>query len=144
MIHAANAWKSYRQNATLTATPGQIILMLFAGTIRFLESGLAGFTCTDLAQQNMAVNNNFQRAQEIIRQLNLAIDMEKGGEVAVTLRTLYDYFDRRIHESNIRKQPEGAREVIRLLTILHDAWASMLKNPEGPTDEAPQTELEAA
>jgi flagellar protein FliS len=125
-MHVANPWKSYRQIATQTAPPGQLVLMLYEGAIRFLERGLAGFDCEDPAQANMAVHNNLQRAIDILRELNLSLNMEQGGEFAMTLRRLYEYFDNRIWESNLQKRPEGVKEVIRHLTVLRDAWASML------------------
>lgn len=125
-MHVANPWKSYRQIATQTAPPGQLVLMLYDGAIRFLEKGLAGFQCEDPAEANMTVHNNLQRAVEILRELNVSLNMEQGGEFAMTLRRLYDYFDRRIWESNVQKRPEGVKEVIRHLTVLRDAWASML------------------
>jgi flagellar protein FliS len=125
---AANPWKSYRQIATQTAPPGQLILMLFDGAVRFLELGLTGFACEDPAEANMAIHNNFQRAQDIIRELNRALNMEQGGECAETFHQLYDYFERKILESNLKKRPEGAREVIKHLTVLREAWAAMLAN----------------
>lgn len=123
---AANPWKSYRQVATQTAPPGQLILMLFDGALRFLERGLAGFEIKDPAEANMAIHNNFQRALDIVRELNRALDLERGGECAESLRPLYDHFESKILESNIKKQPEGARDVIKHLTVLRDAWAGML------------------
>jgi flagellar protein FliS len=128
----ANPWKSYRQIATQTAPPGQLILMLFDGALRFLERGLAGFACTDPAEANMTIHNNFRRAQDIVRELNRALNMEQGGECAETFRQLYNYFERRIWESNVKKRPEGAREVIKHLTVLRDAWATMLANQGSP------------
>jgi flagellar secretion chaperone FliS len=125
-----NPWKSYRRTATLTAPPGQIILMLFDGALRSLERARAGFSQQDPAEFNMAVNNNLQRALDIIRELNLALDMEKGGELAATLGRLYDYFERRLVESNFKKKPEGIDEVIRHLTVLRDAWAMMLRKED--------------
>jgi flagellar protein FliS len=125
-----NPWKSYRQTATLTAPPGQIVLMLYDGALRFLERARAGFSQEDPSALNMAVNNNLQRAQEIIRELNYALNMEKGGELAATLSRLYDYFEHRIIESNFKKTPDGIEEVIRHLSVLRDAWATMLKNQD--------------
>jgi flagellar protein FliS len=125
-MHAANPWKSYRQIATQTAPPGQLILMLFDGALRFLERGLTGFSCTDPAEANMTVHNNFQRALDIVRELNRALNIEQGGKCAETLRQLYDYCERKITESNLKKRPDGAREVIKHLTVLRDAWAAML------------------
>jgi flagellar protein FliS len=125
-MHVANPWKSYRQIATQTAPPGQLVLMLYEGTIRFLERALAGFECEDPCEANMAVNNNIQRAVDIIRELNVSLNIEQGGECARTLRMLYEYFDRRLWESNMQKKPDGICEVIRHMTIIRDAWASML------------------
>jgi len=125
----ANPWKSYRQVTLLTAPPGQIVLMLFEGALRALEQALPGFSCSDPAEANMTIHNNLQRAQDIIRELNGALNMEEGGEFASTMRRLYDYFDRRIWESNLRKKREGVEEVIRHLTELRDAWATMLSRP---------------
>jgi flagellar protein FliS len=144
-MHVFDPWKSYRQTSTLTAPPGQIVLMLFDGAIRSLERSLPGFTHDDPAQANMLVHNNLQRAQEIIRELNYALNMDEGGECAVTLRRLYDYFDRRIWESNIRKRREGVDEVIRHLNELRDAWATMLtKHDVQPDAPAPASSFSLA
>jgi flagellar protein FliS len=125
-MHAANPCESYRQIATQTAPPGQLVLMLYDGAIRFLELGVAGFSIDDPAESNMAVHNNLKRALSIIRELNLSLNMEQGGDFAAEMRRLYDYFDRRICESNLRKRPEGVREVIGHLNVLRNAWATML------------------
>ena len=125
-----NPWESYRQTATLTAPPGQIVLMLYDGVLRFLERALSGFDSPEPAERNSTVNQNLQRAQSIVRELNCALDLERGGELAATLRRLYDYFDRRIIESNIKKTREGILEVIGHLTVLRDAWNAMLNNSD--------------
>jgi len=127
-MRAANPWKSYRETATLTAPPGQIVLMLFDGAIRSLERALPGFTNTDPAEANMIIHNNLQRAQDIIRELNGALNMEQGGEFATNMRRLYDYLERRIWESNVKKNSTGIGEAIRHLSVLRDAWATMLAN----------------
>lgn len=132
---AANLWKSYRQVATQTAPPGQLILMLFDGALRHLERGLSGFACKDPAEANMTIHNNFQRALDIVRELNRAVNMEQGGECAGTFRQLYDYFERKIVESNVKKQPNGAQEVVKHLTVLRDAWAAMLGGQRMPPEE---------
>jgi flagellar secretion chaperone FliS len=131
-MHPANYLRSYRQISTLTAPPGQIVLMLYDGALRSLERALPGFALDDPAQANMMVHNNLQRAQEIIRELNNALNMDQGGECAVTLRQLYEYFDRRLQESNLQKESHGAKEVIRHLTELRDAWATMLSQKDAP------------
>jgi flagellar protein FliS len=134
---ALNPWKSYHQTATLTAPPGQIILMLYDGAIRFLERALTGFASTDPGELNMTVHNNLQRASDVIRELDFALDVEKGGELASTLRRLYEYFQKRIRASNLKKHRGGIEEVIQHLNVLRDAWATMLRG-EGAASIAGQ------
>lgn len=129
-----NPWQSYRQVATRTASPGQLVLMLYEGAIRFLERAQGGFELEDPVESNTTVNNNIIRAQEIIRELDFSLDLDKGGELAVQLRRLYDYFDRVLLEANLRKDPAGIAEVIERITVLRDAWATMLRR-QGDTAE---------
>lgn len=123
---------SYRKIATLTAPPGQIVLMLYEGAIRSIERALPGFDLDDPAEANMTIHNNLQKAQNIIRELNYALNMEQGGECAITLRQLYEYFDRRLWESNLHKKPDGATEVMLHLSELRNAWATMLAKQNTP------------
>lgn len=140
-----NPWQSYRQVATRTASPGQLVLMLYEGAIRFLDRAQAGFQLEDPVELNTTVNNNIIRAQEIIRELDCSLNLDQGGELAVQLRRLYDYFDRILLESNIRKDPKGVIEVIARLGVLRDAWATMLRK-QGESGEAliPAAELATA
>ena len=141
---AANPWKSYRQVATQTAPPGQLILMLFDGALKFLDRGLAGFGCADPAKANMTIHNNFQRALDIVRELNRAVNLEQGGECAETFRRLYDYFELKIVDSIVRKNPEGVREVVAHLTVMRDAWATMLAGLDSSTLPAEDSPVETA
>lgn len=134
-MHAAKHLNSYRKIATLTAPPGQIVLMLYDGAIRSLERSLPGFHLADPAEANMTIHNNLQKAQDIIRELNYSLNMELGGECAVTLRQLYEYFDRRLWESNVQKNSKGVSEVILHITELRDAWSTMLNRQGRPEAE---------
>jgi flagellar protein FliS len=131
-MHPANPWKSYRQIATQTAPPGQLVLMLFDGAIRSLGQALQGFEYTDLCERNTAIHNNIQRAVDIIRELNGSLDLEAGGQLADTLRNLYTYFERQLLQSNLKKSPQGINEVLPMIKQLRDAWYHMLNgtNPE--------------
>jgi len=129
-MNYANRLQAYRQIATQTATPGQLVLMLYDGAIGFLERALAGFQREDPLEFNQTIHNNVVRAQAVIRELNLTLNMEAGGELSVTLRQLYQYFDERLEESNITKQDSGVKEVIQRLTVLRDAWAEMLRQQD--------------
>ena len=118
---------AYRQIATQTATPGQLVLMLYDGALGFLERALLGFKEEDPLERNQLIHNNIMRAQAIIQEMNYALNMEAGGEFSATLRRLYYYFDERLHESNLKKHDRGVKEVIKRLTVLRNAWAEMLR-----------------
>jgi flagellar secretion chaperone FliS len=135
-MYLAQPWKSYRQVATQTAPPGPLVLMLFEGALRNLQKAVDGFAKEDPAEANMAIHNNLLRAQEIIRELDLALNMEQGGDFASTLRNLYRYFDRRLAESDMRKNRDGIEEVVDHLTVLRDAWATMLTQAAAPVAES--------
>lgn len=123
----ANPWQSYKQVATQTAPPGQLVLMLFDGALRFLEQAKVGFGYDDPLEFNLTINNNVLRAQAIINELNLCLDMQAGGEFAATLRRLYNYFDAQLQQSNQHKTVGGINEVITRVSVLRDAWAEMLR-----------------
>ena len=120
-----------------TATPGQIVLMLFEGAIRSLDRAEHGFAIDDPSEANQAIHNNIQRAQDIVHELNMALDLERGGPLAHTLRSLYDYMDRRLAESNLQKSLPGILEVRKRLASLRDAWFEMLKGETGAPAASP-------
>ena len=125
-----NVSESYRRIATETASPAQRVAMLYDGAIKFLERALLGFRAEDPLEFNLTIHNNIQRAQAIIRELNVALDLEAGGELAATLRRLYLYFDWRLDQSNRSKTADGIQEIITRLTVLRDAWETMLHQHE--------------
>ncbi|MSU83939.1 MAG: flagellar export chaperone FliS [Pedosphaera sp.] len=145
MRYNTNPWLSYRQVATKTATPGQLVLMLFDGALRFLDKALVGFDLDDPLDSNLAINNNILKAQEILRELNMSLNMEKGGEFATTMRRLYNYYDLQLSQSNLRKDPSGVELVIRLLSVIRGAWAEMLTgNSANTVDLQVERQLQAA
>lgn len=139
-----NPWQSYRKVATQTASPGQLVLMLYDGAIRFSEQALTGFEHKqDPLAFNQTIHNNLQRAQAIISELNAVLNMPRGGDVAVNLRKLYLYMNRRLREANTRKQREPIEEVITRLRVLRDSWAEMLQQRAQGTGQD-RTELQTA
>lgn len=146
MNSARNPWQYYRRVATETASPEQLVLMLFDGVIRFLEQARSGFRLDDPLEFNSTIHNNVTRAQAILRELDGSLDMARGGKFAETMRALYDYMDRRLHDSNLSKTEEGIVEVAGRCTVLRDAWAQALcgEAKPGETAEAQMPEYAAA
>jgi flagellar protein FliS len=145
MMSRNKPWESYRKVATQTATPGQLVLMLYDGALRFLEQALAGFAYDDPLMFNQTINNNILRAQAIIHEMNATLNMEAGGEVSANFRRLYNYLYRRLTVANRTKQREPIEETISRLRVLRDSWAEMLRHGSDAPQSTGQTlEMAAA
>lgn len=119
--------RAYRANAVLTASPGQLVLMLYDGVLKSLALTRAAFARPESDYTRIAaINENIQKAQAILNELQSGLNLEAGGEFARILNRLYDYHMRRLLEANLRKTEEPVIEVERLVGELRDAWAQML------------------
>jgi flagellar protein FliS len=125
--------RTYRANAVLTASPGQLVLMLYDGALKALFLAREAFAQSEGDPRRIeAINAQLQKAQAILGELQSGLNMEAGGEFARTMHRLYDYHNRRLFEANLRKQIEPVIEVERLVRELRDAWAQMLtQQPQG-------------
>lgn len=101
--------------------------MLFDGAIKFINIALDGFKHQDPLEFNLTIHQNVQKAQAIIRELKACLDPEKGPEFADKMTALYNYFDRRLQDGNLKKTTEPIEEVKRHLQILRDAWKEMMQ-----------------
>ena len=119
-------WQSYRKVAVQTASPGQLVLMLYDGAIGFMEKALTGFNAQDPAEFNQTISNNIIRAQAIFREMNARLDMERGGEISANFRRLYIYFNHRLQHANFKKEKEPIEEVLVHVRGIRDSWAEML------------------
>lgn len=127
--------KTYRSNAVLTASPGQLVLMLYDGALTAMALARDAFERpVEDPRRIEIINNQLQKAQRIIAELQGGLNFEAGGELSHTLNRLYDYHNRRLFEANMRKQVEPIIEVERLVRDLRDAWAEMLMKQEPASD----------
>lgn len=128
--------RTYRANAILTASPGQLVLMLYDGALKAIALAREGFASPPEDPRRIEIiNTQLLKAQAILSELQNGLNMEAGGEFARTMHRLYDYHNRRLLEANVRKQVEPVIEVERLVRDLRDAWAQMLTQQDGGTVE---------
>lgn len=126
--------RTYRANAVLTASPGQLVLMLYDGALKAMAIAREAFTLPeDDVSRIQIINTQLLKAQNILAELQSGLNMEAGGEFARTMYRLYDYHTRRLTEANIRKQVQPVEEVERLVRELRDAWAQMLTQQTDPS-----------
>ena len=125
--------RTYRVNAVLTASPGQLVLMLYDGALKALAIAQVAFERPEEDfRRYETINEQILKAQAIINELQSGLNFELGGEFARTMHRLYDYHYRRLLEANLRKQVAPVIEVERLIRDLRDAWAEMLTKQDGP------------
>lgn len=111
----------FREHAVQSASPLQLVVMLYDGAIKFCDQGLVAMEKRDLDGQN----NTLQRAQRIILELMSCLDTERGGEVAKNLLALYTYCINQLVEANIHDTKEPIRRVKKILNELRDSWVSL-------------------
>jgi len=123
--------RTYRANSILTASPGQLVLMLYDGALKSLALAREGFAISPDDPRRIAIiNEHLLKAQAILNELQSGLNLEAGGEFAQTMHRLYDYHTRRLIEANLRKQLAPVVEVERLVRELRDAWAQMLQQQQ--------------
>jgi len=124
----------YRANSILTASPGQLVLLLFDGALNSLAIAREAFgrPPEDLRRFEI-INKHVRKAQRIIAELRGTLDFKAGGEFALVMNRLYEYYNRRLLEANLRKQVEPLIEVEKLFGEVRDAWAEMLCKQGGAT-----------
>jgi flagellar protein FliS len=123
--------RTYRANSVLTASPGQLVLMLYDGALKSLALAREAFAqpAEDFRRIQL-INTHLLKAQAILAELQSGLNFEAGGEFASTMHRLYDYHIRRLTEANLRKQEAPVIEVERLVRELRDAWAQMLSGQD--------------
>jgi flagellar protein FliS len=130
--------RTYRANSVLTASPGQLVLMLYDGALRSL--GIAREACARREFEPRSfevINHQLLKAQNIIAELQDTLNPDAGdGQFAREMRRLYDYFNRRLTEANMRKDPAPIVEVERLLGDVRTAWAEMLRTQNSAAQPA--------
>lgn len=114
--------KNYQAIKVQTASPAQLIFMLYDGALRFMNLALDAMDRKCIEDQN----RHLVRSQRIIAELQVSLDMEKGGEIAARLNSLYDYMYRRLIEANLGTLREPVEECIRLVAELKEAWSAVI------------------
>jgi len=115
-----NAPQAYRTNAVLTASPEQLVVMLYDGAIRFLRQAEALFEEGAWPQAIERVG----RAQAIVDELLCTLNMD-GGELAQRLELIYVFCAGHLREARLRKDAVRVRQAAALLGELREAWAEI-------------------
>lgn len=116
-----NPYARYQKIQVETAGQGKLLLMLYAGALRFLGSAKRSLGENDLEN----VNCNLLRVQDIVTELISALNFE-AGKVAEGLYQLYDYIHYLLVQGNVKKEVLYLDQAETLLMELQDFWKEIL------------------
>ena len=123
--------RAYQAQSVLTASPGQLILMLYDGALRNLGHARDALESPEETPRRIErINTHLLKAQDILTELKSCLNFE-AGDHATNLDRLYDYYLRRLFEANLKKTVKPVIEVEELLRHLRDGWAEMLRSQDG-------------
>ena len=120
---ARNNAQSYRKAQINTASPGQRVVMMYEGLLKELKKSRHAILKIneDIGQIEIA-NNSIALSQQIILELKLALDKDKGGEIATNLEDLYTFWIEQLSQANIKKEGKILTPVIDMVSDLRDTW----------------------
>jgi flagellar protein FliS len=116
----APAPNAYRESAVLTATPEQLVVMLYDGANRFLTQSAIAMRDGRVA----LAGEKLGRAERIIDELLATLDLSVG-EIAERLQALYLFFKEHLMAARLNQDSGKVDEVARLMRELRSAWGQI-------------------
>ena len=118
------AYTAYKNTNIRTASQGHLVVLLYEGAVRQLTAAAALFDSADTvkARDIEKFNNCLQKAQAIITELQVSLDMDRGGEIAKNLMSLYIFFNNELMSANINRDKKKIDFVLSMMTELSGAW----------------------
>jgi flagellar protein FliS len=116
-----NPYQKYQQSSIQTAPPGQLLIMLYDGAIRFTKAGIEGIETRDYEK----ANSNLQKAQLIIHEFIASLNFDYP--ISRSLLQVYEYMLYQLIQSNTYKKVSAASEVLGYLVELRQCWAKAAK-----------------
>ncbi len=115
----ANAYAAYRSQSVETASPAQLVLMLYNGALAAIVRARFADARPDRIE---ALHRELTRAQAIVTELLVTLDRERGGDIAGNLAALYEFCLERLLDANLAKDLTSLPDVELVLTDLRDTW----------------------
>jgi len=114
------ARRKYLQHKIESATPLGRVIILYDACIRFMNDAVGNLQARQ--KQKVEACEKIIRAQNIIRELRNALNLDLDPKTGGNLYRLYTFFLKRLMEANRNKVSEPIEYVIRQMTKLNDSW----------------------
>jgi flagellar secretion chaperone FliS len=116
-----NPYTAYQNNSVNTASPGELTLMLYNGSLKFIHIAKKA-----IEDKNIELKNtNIQKAQAVVSELMVTLNTDL--EISQNLMSLYDYINRRLTEANVKNDNAILEEVEGMITEFRDTWKQVIQ-----------------
>lgn len=116
-----NGYAQYANSKLMTASPGQLTLMLYDGAIKFCNLAIIGVEKNDIQM----AHTNITKVEKIITEFRSSLNFKYP--VAQDFENVYKYLYDRLVEANIHKDKEILEEVLGHLRTMRDTWEEVIK-----------------
>lgn len=113
----------YQQNAIMTASQEQILLMLYDGAIRFCRQAITACNAGDTAEKLGRIAKTYA----IVTEFSNSLNHEIGGDIAADLDGLYHFMLRELNKARTDTSGDFLRTVEKLLVDLRLTWGEAVE-----------------
>lgn len=113
----------YYQTQVNTASPEQILLMLYDGAIRFTRQAISGVEDGKPELRRYGIS----KSMAIISTFAKTLDHEMGSHFAADLDALYAFMMRQLTEANLTNDAGKLKVVEKHLVELRGTWAEAIE-----------------
>ncbi len=119
-----NLGNAYVANAVKSATPGQLVVMLYDGLIRFATDA------RDLLNEGKPAAEPVARCFRILTELNSCLRPEVAPEFCQRLSRLYEFYTMELSRAMHQHTPEPINQILPLIEELREAWQKSEGQPD--------------
>lgn len=119
----SNALNAYKNNSVNYASKEQLLLMLLDGSVRFARLGRQAIIDKDIEK----ASRNLIKTQNIFYELMASLDVNRGGDWANSLMSVYDFIVRELADANIKKDVKIIDDIMPIIEEIRDTWTEAYK-----------------
>ena len=121
MSNYGNYQNAYKKASVNTLDQTKLIIMLYDGAIKNASFAVEHMKSGQIEK----VHECLIKTKNIVTELMATLNMDRGGDIAKNLQSLYSYMFSQLIEANMNKKTEPVVVVIDLLKELRAAWTQI-------------------
>ena len=119
--YGGNYQNAYKKASVNTLDQTKLIIMLYDGAIKNASFAVEHMKSGQIEK----VHDCLIKTKNIVTELMATLNMDRGGDIAKNLQSLYSYMFSQLIEANMNKKTEPVVIVIDLLKELRAAWTKI-------------------